>query len=93
MAEKKKTTAKNTTFEEAIARLETLVRELEDGRLSLKEALDLFSEGIDLTRLCDQFLSEAEQRLAVLTVRDDGEIRLQEVKQETLATGGNKIEL
>jgi len=82
MAEKnttKKTTAdEKTSFEEAIARLEALVRELEDGRLPLAASLDLFSEGIGLARLCDQYLDEAEQRLAVLTAKENGELELKE---------------
>ena len=86
MAEEKKISLENTTFEEAIARLETLVRDLEDGRLSLGDALNLFTEGIDLTRICDQFLNEAEQRLAVLTGQENGEMRLQEIKPEVLQT-------
>ena len=86
MGERK--TAADATFEEAIGRLEALVRELEDGRLPLGEALDLFTEGMELTRLCDQYLSDAEQRLAVLTCQEDGEIRLQDIKQETLVAGG-----
>ena len=90
MTEKSNSSSKNTTFEEAIVRLEALVRELEDGRLPLGEALDLFTEGMELTCLCDQYLSEAEQRLAVLTGQENGEFRLQE---DSLATGGNKIEL
>ena len=90
MTEKSKNTAESTTFEEAIVRLEALVRELEDGRLPLGEALDLFTEGMELTRLCDQYLSEAEQRLAVLTSQENGEFRLQE---DNLTPGGNKIEL
>ena len=76
MTEKTATTEAKATFEEAITRLETLVRELEDGRLPLQESLDLFSEGIELANLCDQRLSEAEQRLSVLTLREDGEPEL-----------------
>jgi len=93
VATEKKIIAEDTTFEEALARLETLVRKLEDGRLPLGESLDLFTEGIELTRLCEKFLSEAEQCLFVLTGQEDGEIRLREIKQDTLTTGGGKIEL
>ena len=90
MAEKKEKTSTDTSFEQAIARLEAIVRELEDGRLPLGEALDLFTEGMELTCLCDQRLGEAEQRLAVLTVREDGEICLQE---SNAAAGDDNVEL
>jgi exodeoxyribonuclease VII small subunit len=59
------------SFEDAIARLEAVVRELEGGGLSLEKALELFAEGIDLSRVCSRNLTAAEQRIAILT-RDEG---------------------
>jgi exodeoxyribonuclease VII small subunit len=59
------------SFEDAIARLEAVVRELEGGGLSLEKALELFAEGIELSRVCSQNLAAAEQRIAILT-RDEG---------------------
>lgn len=55
------------TFEEALRRLEEVVRRLESGDISLEEALELFGEGVDLARHCHRILDQAEQRLEVLT--------------------------
>ena len=58
----------NTTpsFEEALAALEQLVHSMEDGNLSLDEALQSYEKGIQLTRICQQSLAHAEQRVRVL---------------------------
>lgn len=53
-------------FEEALQRLDEVVRSLESGELSLEAALDLFAEGVDLARYCHGVLDAAEQRLQVL---------------------------
>ena len=57
-------------FEESLATLESLVKALEVGQLSLNESLEKFEQGVALTRLCQQALDEAEQKLQVLTEAD-----------------------
>jgi exodeoxyribonuclease VII small subunit len=64
-------------FEEALARLETIVKSLEDGDLPLEESLRLFEEGVALTRLCASKLEEAQRRIDVLTRGDQGDLKLQ----------------
>ncbi|WP_073165519.1 exodeoxyribonuclease VII small subunit [Desulfofundulus australicus] len=64
---------KKLTFEEALARLEAVVRELEEGQLPLEKSLALFGEGITLTRFCHQELEKAEERISILTAGDKGE--------------------
>ena len=49
------------SFETAMTRLEQIVRELEDGKVSLDDSLKLYEEGIALVRLCSGRLDEAEQ--------------------------------
>lgn len=53
-------------FEAALAELETLVARLEEGELTLDEALDTFERGMRLARTCQRTLEEAEQRVRVL---------------------------
>lgn len=53
-------------FEAALAELEQLVEQMEGGQQSLEEALKSFQRGIELTRLCQQGLKEAEQRVEQL---------------------------
>ncbi|MEG6522591.1 exodeoxyribonuclease VII small subunit [Desulfotomaculum sp. 1211_IL3151] len=63
----------NQTFEQALTRLEEVVRELESTQLPLNQALDLFAEGIALSKYCNNLLEQAEQKISVLMA--DGEIR------------------
>jgi exodeoxyribonuclease VII small subunit len=67
----------NKSFGEGLKRLEKIVRELEEGDLSLEEALSLFEEGIRLTRLCNKKLEEAEGKIKLLLQAEDGTIALQ----------------
>lgn len=59
------------SFEEALARLEAVVAELEDGELQLEASLRIFEEGVRLSRQCAAQLDVAEQRVEVLTREGD----------------------
>jgi exodeoxyribonuclease VII small subunit len=60
-------------FEEALSRLESLVKELEKGELSLESSLARYEEGIRLAKFCNDKLEEAEKRIELLQVTDSGE--------------------
>ena len=59
-------------FEDAIGRLEEIVRKMEAGDMTLEESLKAFEEGIKLARLCTKKLDEAERRVDILLKQDDG---------------------
>jgi len=48
-------------FEAALAELDTLVKKLEDGDLSLEQSLALYERGVQLSRFCHARLEEAER--------------------------------
>ena len=58
------------TFEASLEALEEIVRQLEDGDLSLEKSLELFEQGIRLSRECQERLSQAERRIEIL-LRDN----------------------
>ncbi len=62
-------------FEEALARLESIVKTMEGDAVSLDESLALYEEGIALVRRCQKELDEAEQRVRILQKTPDGEIK------------------
>ncbi len=64
-------------FEKALAELEQLVETMEKGDLTLEESLKQFERGITLTRACQKALSEAEQKVRILT-RDNESAELVE---------------
>jgi exodeoxyribonuclease VII small subunit len=62
------------TFEQALTRLEAIVRTLEAGELPLDETVRLYEEGQRLRLYCEQYLADAEQRIAVIRQASDGGI-------------------
>jgi exodeoxyribonuclease VII small subunit len=58
-------------FESAIAELEKIVKQLEEGDLSLDTSLGLFERGVALSRYCHERLGNAERRIEQLTERGD----------------------
>ncbi len=58
------------TFEHALARLEQLTAELEDGDLSLEKSLKKFDEGIKLAAFCNSSLTEARAKVELLLNKD-----------------------
>jgi exodeoxyribonuclease VII small subunit len=60
-------------FESAIAELESIVKQLEEGDLPLDRSLALFERGVELSRYCHDQLGAAERRIEILTER--GEIK------------------
>ena len=70
MPRKKKT----PDFEQALADLESLVTQMEQGDLTLDASLSAFEEGIKLTRECQTILDQAEQKVDILTSKN-GELQ------------------
>ena len=60
------------TFEESMARLEQIVRGLEQGNVPLEESLKLFQEGTELVRTCGQLLDNAELQIKKVMTAPDG---------------------
>jgi exodeoxyribonuclease VII small subunit len=58
------------TFEASLEALEQIVHQLESGDLPLEKSLELFEQGIRLSRECQERLSQAERRIEVL-LRDN----------------------
>src|SRR5262245_56452137 len=62
-------------FETALKRLEEIIKKLEGGELSLDAALELFEEGIQLSRFCHTKLGQAERRVEILLKNSAGQAR------------------
>ena len=58
------------SFEASLEALEQIVHELEHGDLPLEKSLELFEQGIKLSRQCQERLSQAERRIEIL-LRDN----------------------
>jgi exodeoxyribonuclease VII small subunit len=74
-------------FEEALARLEAIVSELERGQLPLEDSMRIFEEGMKLSRTCLKMLEEAERKVEILIKDKDGYKRTRPLELE-LSAGG-----
>lgn len=59
-------TTKTIKFEEALSKLEGAIEKLESGQVSLDESLKTFEEGIEMAKLCESQLNEAEGKVELL---------------------------
>jgi exodeoxyribonuclease VII small subunit len=73
MAEPLKT-EKPPSFETNLSRLDSIVRQLEEPDLPLEKALQLYEEGMRLSRDCQKQLEEAEGRVEILRKKTDGQM-------------------
>jgi exodeoxyribonuclease VII small subunit len=71
---------KEPTFEEALARLEEIVRALDGGDAPLDKSLALFEEGVALVKLCSGKLDSVEQRVKILVRGEDGKATEQDFR-------------
>ncbi|MEC7640672.1 MAG: exodeoxyribonuclease VII small subunit [Nitrospinota bacterium] len=65
---------KEIKFEKAMKRLEGIVEELEKGELDIDRSLEIFEEGIKMSRVCSKKLEEAEGKIEQLTRDEKGEL-------------------
>jgi exodeoxyribonuclease VII small subunit len=63
---------KSEQFEESLKKLQVIVEKLERGDLPLEEAMESFTEGIQLVQLCHQKLEEAEKKVQLLVKDQHG---------------------
>jgi exodeoxyribonuclease VII small subunit len=73
---------KKMEFETALQRLEEIVKALESGELSLASSLELFEEGIKLSRFCHAKLDEAERKVEILAKKADGSLETRPFETE-----------
>jgi exodeoxyribonuclease VII small subunit len=75
-ARKKEEEAKS--FEDAMARLDAIVAELEEDKLPLEQMLARYEEGVALARFCGEKLEAAEQKVRLIAKKADGNVTLEE---------------
>jgi exodeoxyribonuclease VII small subunit len=80
--------AKTKSFEASLESLEQIVRELEDGDLPLEKSLELFEQGIRLSRECQERLGQAERRIEVLMRDSQGRTVVSSFVTENELTNG-----
>ena len=59
-------------FEDAMERLEEIIKDLEQGELPLEDSLKAFEEGMQLLKFCSNKLEEAEKKVTMLVQEGEG---------------------
>lgn len=79
-------------FEEALAELEQVVRDLEDGEVGLEDSLARYERGVGLIKACYAQLRDAEQRILLVTGADDeGKPILQPFQHAATESAGSEV--
>ncbi len=66
-------TDKKLSFEQALAGLEKIVTEIEEGKVSLEESIEKYAQGIALVKQCREILDRAEKKIQVLAKGEGGQ--------------------
>ncbi len=61
------------SFEESLEKLEEIVNKLENGDVPLDDAIEEFKKAMDLVKVCNDKLNDAEESIAKI-VKDNGEL-------------------
>ena len=68
------------SFEEALAELEKIVRQLEGGQGALEQAIDAYQRGVLLKRHCERKLAEAQAKIEQIAIAPDGTVTAEPMK-------------
>jgi len=72
MADSNYTDVKKMPFEQAIDELESIVKDLEAGKVPLEKSVELYERGEALKKRCEELLRQAEARVEKITLNADG---------------------
>ena len=67
----------NLSFEEALQKLEAIVRDLEGGRIKLDDAVEAYEKAVALKKICEEKLKSAQLKIEKIEVSPEGEVTLQ----------------
>ena len=74
---------KEVEFEAALKKLESIVGNLENGELSLEQALKQYEEGVKMADVCTKRLTEAQKRVEVLVKTNAGKFKTEAFEDDS----------
>jgi len=75
-----------------MSRLETIVEEMENGRLPLEDLVARFDEGVRLSEVCNRRLDEAQRKIEMITTASDGTLQSETFAGEEPSTRSGQPE-
>lgn len=70
------------SFEKALERLESIVEKLESEEIGLDASLALFEEGISLSRICQEKLTEVERRVEIVLKESGADLKTEPFEED-----------
>jgi exodeoxyribonuclease VII small subunit len=81
MTARKQPALAETTFEDSLRRLEKIVEDLEGGEIPLEKAMQMYEEGVTLSKICAEKLTKAELALKRLSRDAEGNFTLMDEEE------------
>lgn len=79
-------------FENAMERLESIVEQMESGKMLLEELIVRYEEGMKLVKVCQERLASAEQRIEIITRNNAGRPVVKDFEPVNEAPQGTSLE-
>ena len=83
MSSKPKQAGTELNFESAMDRLESIVEQMETGKLPLEDLIVRYEEGMNLVRICQERLASAEQKIEIIARNSAGKPIVKDFASET----------
>src|ERR1041385_4986630 len=87
MSSKSKTREAELNFEGAMDRLEKIVEQMESGKLPLEDLIVRYEEGMNLVRVCQNQLANAEQKIEIIARNSAGKSIVKDFEPTQETTG------
>jgi exodeoxyribonuclease VII small subunit len=91
MSSKAKPQAAELNFEKAMDRLETIVEQMESGKLPLEDLIVRYEEGMNLVKVCQERLTNAEQKIEILARNSAGKPVVKDFEPVAESANDNEI--
>src|SRR5437868_12376963 len=72
MSSKSKSRQADLNFEGSMDRLEAIVEQMESGKLPLEDLIVRYEEGMNLVKICQERLANAEQKIEIIARNSAG---------------------
>lgn len=73
---------KSLSFEDSLSALETIVSQLETGRIKLEDAVKAYEKGVLLKHHCEEKLQEAKMRIEKISLSQNGEVIIEPLEDK-----------
>jgi exodeoxyribonuclease VII small subunit len=92
MSSKTKSPSMELNFEKAMDRLETIVEQMETGKLPLEDLIIRYEEGMNLVRVCQERLTNAEQKIEIIARNNAGKPTVKNFEPAAESSNDNKAD-